>query len=117
MRRFIVNKGTKLILNKQDPLDIDKLYCPRLFNFDSENKSIKILYTGTEHQKFTRVEVKEYNSTEEFVCYAFLTTINSDNTESDIGLTVKIPHTRDRIIVEPCVDFDPCDAVEIIEED
>lgn len=118
MRRFIVNRGTKLIISKQydtTPLDINKLRCTRLFHFN-EDRSIQIYYIQPERQRFQVVEVKDYDYNEEYICYGYVTDLHSDNTETDMGLLVKIPRTKDRIIVEPCIDFEPCDAVEIIEE-
>ena len=62
MRRFIVNKGTKLIISKQydkTPLNVERLKCTRLFQF-GEDRSITISYIQEIHQGFKPVEVREY---------------------------------------------------------
>lgn len=113
MRAFTVNTGAKLILNKLDPLKIEKLRCTALHQMLHEHWVHTIVDRNC---RFTEVTVKNYNEAKEYICYAH-TEIQIGKELVEVGVKVTIPQAKDRILVEACPDYPSCDAVDIVEED
>ena len=112
-RIFVVNVGSKLILGKGQPkLNIEKLICEKVC-FYNDKDFVSLYVNPPYHGKFIHARIeKSAGTVKEFIAMPF-----SVKDEQDFGAKVRIPANRDRIIVEEAFDFEPCNAVKIVESD
>lgn len=107
-RKFVLPVNSKLILGKDEPkLDVENLHCVEIYLY----KESRDFGMPSEERDFKKIVIPSYDMQEEFVCYSSAVGVD----EKVYGAKIRIPKSRDRILVESTMDFEKCDAVEIVE--
>ena len=106
MRRFVLPVNSRLIFGKAESrLGTENLHCTKIFVFKDDSE------LTVKETNFKKIVIPSYDMQEECVCYPSA----EGNDGKTYGAKIRIPKSKDRIIVESTPDFEKCDAVEIIE--